>query len=380
MINKKNLELYLHIPFCVRKCDYCDFLSGPADESVKEAYTAALIRELEGRRDEGDGYEVCSVFIGGGTPSVLAPEWTEQLVKTVRGCYSLSQDAEITMEVNPGTVDREKLKRYRRTGINRLSIGLQSALDEELRRIGRIHSYSQFEEAYYGAREAGFTNINVDVMSALPGQGLKDYALTLKTVLGLNPPPEHISAYSLIVEEGTAFAELDRSGKLNLPDEDCERRMYELTGEMLYSAGYHRYEISNYALRGCECRHNCGYWNRVNYLGFGIGAASLMENRRFSNGSGMEAYLENPMAVREAVQELTIQEQMEEFMFLGLRLTNGVNKRIFLQEFGRSLESVYTEVLERNRRDGLLEEDGDTIRLTARGIDVSNYVMAQFLF
>ena len=380
MINKKKLELYLHIPFCLRKCDYCDFLSGPADEPVQEAYVRALVRELEGRRAEGDGYEVVSVFIGGGTPSVLAPEWTELLMKTLEECYALSRNAEVTMEVNPGTVDPEKLVRYRRAGINRLSIGLQSALDEELRRIGRIHSYGQFQEAYYGAREAGFTNINVDVMSALPGQGVEDYALTLKTVMGLTPPPEHISAYSLIVEEGTVFAQLDRAGKLNLPDEDSERRMYELTGELLAGAGYHRYEISNYAKRGYECRHNCGYWTRVDYLGFGTGAASLMENRRFSNGRGMEAYLENPLKVRENVQELTIQDQMEEFMFLGLRLTDGVSKSEFYGKFGLPMEEVYGEVLKRNRRDGLLEEEGEFVRLTARGIDVSNYVMAQFLF
>lgn len=380
MINKKKLELYIHIPFCVRKCNYCDFLSAPSDEQTRKEYTDALVRELEGRRTEGEAYEVVSVFIGGGTPSILETSCMERLMETVRECYSLSSKAEITVEVNPGTVDSEKLVRYRLAGINRLSIGLQSALEEELLRIGRIHNYRQFEETYYSARKAGFSNINVDVMSALPGQKTGDYERTLNAVLGLQPPPEHISAYSLIVEEGTVFWELNREGKLDLPDEDSERKMYDLTREKLAQEGYHRYEISNYAREGFECRHNCGYWTRTDYLGFGIGAASLMENRRFSNGRELSAYLKDPMGVREGLQELTREEQMEEFMFLGLRLTIGVRKSRFYQEFGQTMDEVYGAVLVKNIRDGLLEEENGFVRLTDRGVDVSNYVMAQFLF
>lgn len=380
MINKKKLELYIHIPFCVRKCNYCDFLSAPSDEQTRKEYTDALVRELEGRRTEGEAYEVVSVFIGGGTPSILETPCMERLMETVRECYSLSSKAEITVEVNPGTVDSEKLARYRLAGINRLSIGLQSALEEELLRIGRIHNYRQFEETYYSARKAGFSNINVDVMSALPGQKTGDYERTLNAVLGLQPPPEHISAYSLIVEEGTVFWELNREGKLDLPDEDSERKMYDLTREKLAQEGYHRYEISNYAREGFECRHNCGYWTRTDYLGFGIGAASLMENRRFSNGRELSAYLKDPMGVREGMQELTREEQMEEFMFLGLRLTSGVRKSRFYQEFGQTMDEVYGAVLVKNIGDGLLEEENGFVRLTDRGVDVSNYVMAQFLF
>lgn len=385
MINKKPLQIYIHIPFCVRKCYYCDFLSGPGDERTQASYSQALVSELEGRAGECSGlpdfeYEVTSVFIGGGTPSVIDPSWILRLMETVRNHYHLASDAEITMEVNPGTVDEKRLNTYRRAGINRLSIGLQSSSDEQLRRIGRIHTWKQFHEAYYGARAAGFTNINVDVMSALPGQSIQDYERTLATVLALNPPPEHISAYSLIVEDGTPFAELEREGKLDLPDEDSERRMYERTRELLAGEGYHRYEISNYAQNGYECRHNCGYWTRVDYLGIGIGAASLMGDRRFSNAGDLDSYLEDPLGVREQVQELSLQERMEEFMFLGLRLTKGVSRKRFLHEFGRSMEEIYGDVLKRNRRDGLLVEDGDLVRLTLRGLDVSNYVMAQFLF
>ena len=380
MINKKKLELYIHIPFCVRKCNYCDFLSAPSDERTRADYTDALVKELEGRRSEGEGYEVVSVFIGGGTPSILETSCLEQLMATVGECYFLSPDAEITIEVNPGTVDSSKLARYHRMGINRLSIGLQSALDEELRIIGRIHSYRQFEQTYYSARSAGFHNINVDVMSALPGQTTRDYERTLNSILGLQPPPEHISAYSLIVEEGTVFWELNREGKLELPDEDSERKMYELTREVLARKGYHRYEISNYARAGYECRHNCGYWMRTDYLGFGIGAASLVENRRFSNGRELLLYLEDPLGVREEIQKLTAEEQMEEFMFLGLRLTKGVSKNGFILEFGRSMDEVYGEIIDKNVKDGLLQEEDGYVCLTDRGLDVSNYVMAQFLF
>ena len=312
----KPLELYLHIPFCVRKCRYCDFLSGPADVCTQDGYMEALLTEMRGRSAECAEYEVDTVFIGGGTPSVVKPEWIQKVMDTIREYYRLSPEAEITMEMNPGTVSSDGLKVYRKAGINRLSIGLQSANEDELFRIGRIHTFAQFQKTYREAVQAGFTNINVDVMSALPEQTVESWRRTLEAVLALEPIPQHISAYSLIVEEGTPLYDMQEQGTLILPDEDSERQMYALTEELLGQYGFRRYEISNYAGEGYECRHNCGYWRRREYLGLGTGAASLMKECRFTNGTGMEEYLKNPLKMRGEVQELTVEEQMEEFMFL----------------------------------------------------------------
>lgn len=388
---KEKLELYFHIPFCVRKCNYCDFLSGPANRKTQEAYMAALFSETQGRAEEYRDYLVTSIFIGGGTPSVIEAKWIVQLMGIVQEQYCLAENAEITIEVNPGTVNREKLLAYRRAGINRLSIGLQSANNVELKRIGRIHTFEEFLETYRAARTAGFQNINVDVMCALPGQSLDSYEETLRKVLALEPPPEHISAYSLIVEEGTPFAEWEKEGRLDVPDEDTERFMYEDTKRILGEAGFYRYEISNYAKAGYECRHNIGYWKRVNYVGFGIGAASLVENRRFCNDSSLEKYLINPLICRSEIQMLSEQEQMEEFLFLGLRMTKGVSEKAFEEYFGCTLDEVYGPVIAQNIQNGLLcyltqgavcgaWQADRYLALTERGLDVSNYVMAQFLF
>ena len=383
-MNQKELELYIHIPFCVKKCSYCDFLSAPATEQTKEAYMAALFAEIGGRAKDYKDRIVTSVFIGGGTPSLLSGDSIRQLMEHIREGFSLAPDAEITMEVNPGTVTAEKLTAFYEAGINRLSIGMQSAQEQELKILGRIHDFDGFCQVYREAVEAGFTNINVDVMSGLPGQTLASYKDTLEKVLRLEPMPQHISAYSLIVEEGTPFAAMADRGELPLPEEDTERAMYEETIEVLAGYGFHRYEISNYALDGYECRHNVGYWVRRDYLGFGIGAASLIDNVRFQNGRDLNAYLAHPLACREEQQSLTTQEQMEETMFLGLRLIRGVSYPEFARCYGQTLEEVYGEVIARNVADGLLtvreDETGRRLILTGRGLDVSNYVMAQFLF
>lgn len=391
--NRKCLELYFHIPFCVRKCNYCDFLSAPAGRETQEAYMAALFSEAEGRAEEYAEYEVISVFIGGGTPSVVDAEWIVRLMAIVREKYYLAEDAEITIEVNPGTVNKQKLYAYRRAGINRLSIGLQSAQEDELKRMGRIHSWEDFQETYYEARKAGFQNINVDVMSALPGQSIGSYQDTLAAVLALKPQPEHISAYSLIVEEGTLFAKWEEEGRLDVPDEDTERLLYEETKRILGEAGFERYEISNYAKKGYECRHNLGYWKRVNYVGFGIGAASLVGNERFYNDSDLSKYIAGPRECRSVAQVLTVKEQMEEFMFLGLRMTEGIGEKAFAEQFGDTLEGVYGQVIAQNIQNGLLcyrtqkddlekavTAEEQYLALTDKGLDVSNYVMAQFLF
>lgn len=382
MSGKKDLELYFHIPFCVKKCNYCDFLSFPSDEKTKASYMDALFREVRAKAGDYVDYRVISVFVGGGTPSVVAEEEMEKLLSIVRRSFSLQEDAEITIEVNPGTVTLEKLKKYREVGFNRLSIGLQSAEDEELKRIGRIHTYRQFLDTYTWALEVGFGNLNVDIMSALPGQTLEKYVATLKHLMTLPKPPTHISAYSLILEEGTVLMEQVQHGKLELPGEDMDRAMYEETKQILASHGYRRYEISNYALPGYECRHNIGYWKRTEYAGFGIGAASLVGETRFSNGASLAEYLKNPTEIQCQREKLDVKQQMEETMFLGLRLTEGVHLAEFQKRFGISLEQVYEAVIRTNLRDGLLQysEDGQRIFLTDKGLDLSNYVMAQFIF
>lgn len=386
---KKELEIYIHIPFCVRKCAYCDFLSGPAPENEQADYVEALIKEI--RCGIKDSYEVMTVFIGGGTPSVLSGDEMEQIMGALRETFSIREDAEITMEMNPGTVDREKLRAYRRAGINRLSIGLQSADDRELRMLGRIHTFAQFLETYKMAREEGFDNINVDLISALPGQTEAGYEETVQKVLAL--APEHISSYSLIIEEGTPFYELygQDAGEesLKLPDEDTEREMYERTKVLLEQAGYHRYEISNYALPGRECRHNIGYWERREYLGFGIGAASLLNEGRFSNISDRMAYVKAARTcegaeflkkIRTEREALSERDQMGETMMLGLRMMKGVSKKAFAGRFGKTMEEVYGETLTKYLRWNLLEETKDGhIRFTEQGISVSNPVLAEFL-
>lgn len=392
MMANRLLELYIHIPFCVQKCLYCDFLSASATEAERESYMKALFLEIRERAVECRDYQVCSIFIGGGTPSILPVERMERLLALIGEYYVLTPDAEISIEVNPGTVDGDKLQAYRRAGVNRLSIGLQSANDRELQALGRIHTWQQFLDTYRWAREAGFDNLNVDLMSALPGQTRESYRESLKRVLDLRP--EHISAYSLIVEEGTPFHTAYEQGRLTLPDEDTEREMYRDTERYLEAYGYHRYEISNYALPGRECKHNVGYWKRVEYLGLGLGAASLMGNVRFQNGSNRQAYINAPLEQREKIEQLSVQEQMEETLYLGLRMVRGVSLQAFQQQFGIPMEAVYGEVIEKNRRDGLLQYREERIEdngmegpdeanlylaLTSRGLDLSNYVMAQFL-
>lgn len=379
----KTLEIYLHIPFCIRKCEYCDFLSAPAGLHTQESYVRALEQEMRGRAEEYREYQVSTVFIGGGTPSILKPEWIRWLLNTLRCQYQVAAEAEITLEVNPGTVDVHTLKQFHHAGINRLSLGLQSTWEEELKALGRIHTYQQFLDAYEAAVSAGFTHINVDLMSGLPGQTPKSYEATLRRVAELIPPPEHISAYSLILEEGTSLAERYEAGAVELPQEETERQLYALTKEILQEYGYERYEISNYARNGCVCRHNVGYWTRENYLGFGIGAASLVENVRFQNGRELQRYLADPLGQREQVQQLPLAEQMEEYLFLGLRLTAGIAVKDFYNTFHYELEQIYDEVIEKHIKEGLLaytdRVGGRYLHLTERGLDLANYVMADFL-
>ena len=368
----KPLSIYIHIPFCVRKCLYCDFLSYSASEAEKEAYIELLLAEIENQSSFYDSHKVISVFIGGGTPSVLDGRVIENVLCKLKNCFQVEDEAEITIEVNPGTVSEEKLALYLRAGVNRLSIGLQTADDVQLKTLGRIHDYRDFCTTYEMARRLGFRNINVDLMSAIPGQTPDSYCDTLKKVLEYEP--EHISAYSLILEEGTWFYE--NRDKLKLPTEEEDRFLYEMTKSMLAEHGYHRYEISNYARDGYECIHNKVYWQRGDYAGFGLGAASMVGEVRWNNARNVDEY---STFIRQNVHNLTKEEQMEEFMFLGLRLIKGVKKSDFRKKFGVPIEDIYGNIIEKLYKDGLITVD-DSIRLTPYGIDISNYVMAQFLF
>lgn len=369
---QSELELYLHIPFCVKKCAYCDFLSAPADKAVQLRYVEALKGEIYQQKTLGLNRRVTSIFIGGGTPSILDGGQMAQLLEAVHDSFPVETDAEITVECNPGTLTADKLSCYRQQGVNRLSIGLQSADNEELRLLGRIHTYEEFLQSYTLAREMGFENINVDLMSALPGQTKESWQHTLREVLSLKP--EHISAYSLIIEEGTPFYHRFGPGageERLLPDEDTERQMYYDTKDILKAEGYERYEISNYARQGFACRHNLGYWERREYLGLGLGASSLTEGVRYRNHKKLSAYLSGDYG-HEDIQRLTRQEELEETMFLGLRKTEGV---LLTEE----LLKVYKGVFERLEQQELLIRENGRVRLTELGIDVSNYALAEFL-
>lgn len=382
-MNRKSLGIYIHIPFCVQKCLYCDFVSEPASLETKRNYVNQLLKEIAFYNFDNK-YIVDTIFIGGGTPSVLDADWIKAILCKLEDKFEISYDCECTIEVNPGTVDLEKLKKFREAGVNRLSIGLQSCNDNELKALGRIHNFKTFEEMFWAARQAGFDNINVDLMSSIPEQTEESFIRSLKRVVELNP--EHISVYSLIVEEGTPFYEMN----LNLPDEDTERQIYYKTGKILKENGYGQYEISNYSKHGRECRHNIRYWQCDEYIGFGVAAASCLDNVRWKNTENINKYLEymqkaswfEDLRKEDFYSEkevLTPEEQCAEFMFMGLRMNNGVSEEIFRRRFGYIPEERYGEVIAKHIQNGLLEKKDKCIRLTDKGRDVCNYVMADFL-
>lgn len=398
------LELYIHVPFCVKKCDYCDFLSAPADEETQQAYFDALAAEIRawGERLRELAYqpEVVSVFIGGGTPSVPDAGQIARVMREVNAHFLLAPDAEISMEANPGTLTGEKLRIYRSCGINRLSLGLQSSDNRELALLGRIHTWEEFLSSFRLAREAGFSNMNVDLMSAIPGQSRESWQKSLRRVAELSP--EHISAYSLIIEEGTPFA----SRKLALPDEDTEYQMYEDTAEILREYGFAQYEISNYAKPGFACRHNLGYWKRSAYLGLGLGASSfrrmLTEEGeepgvffRYSNTSELSEYLRDsasPERLRREAEVISRREAMEEFLFLGLRMSAGISEEEYERQFGEPITRRYGGFLKKYESSGHLhkytadpsagagKKKPETFwRFTRKGIHVSNRILADVL-
>ena len=381
---RKQLELYVHIPFCEKKCLYCDFLSFSAEEDLHKAYVDKLIEEIRVQASNYSQYQISSIFIGGGTPSVIKAVYISNIMSAIYEAFIVESQAEITIECNPGTVDIDKLLVYKQSGINRISVGLQSTVDKELQHLGRIHTYADFLNSYEKIRESGYKNVNIDLMSALPWQTLDSWKSTLKKVIMLKP--EHISAYSLIIEEGTEFSKIYGSpeGRKFLPTEEVERAMYHSTIDILKNYGYERYEISNYAKPGYESKHNIGYWTGEEYLGFGIGASSYVYGRRFHVERDIKKYLaidmkRDIMPLYQNIHELSTKEKMEEFMFLGLRLSKGVLVTDFYDRFGIELIDVFEKVIQKNISFGLLKYENLYLKLTDKGLDLSNRVMGDFL-
>lgn len=378
MMKNKKLGIYIHIPFCARKCNYCDFLSAPETRETKERYLSLLDREMQLYKEIVSAREADTLFIGGGTPSFLETDLTDKLLCSVKKWIPSENLKEFTIECNPNSVTEEKLNLYKEAGVTRISLGMQSACDEELKKLGRLHSVKEFEKTYELVRKHGFERVNIDVMAAIPGQTIESYKHTLEYVVGLSP--EHISSYSLIIEEGTPFYEKYRE---NPPvDEDTDRQMYDLTKEILGRHGYHRYEISNYAKEGQECIHNLKYWQGGDYLGLGLGAASCMEHERWSNVRGLTDYEDRICRGQkpvEQMEELGEEERKAEFMFLGLRCMEGVSAERFEKKFHQSVEERYGKVLHKYENMGLMRLVNGNWQLTEQGIDVSNHIFADFL-
>ena len=378
---KKDLGLYIHIPFCIKKCAYCDFLSWSGDKDQKEEYVRDLEQEIRSYKTFAADYQVSTVYFGGGTPSILETGQIERIMGALRQTFRIEKKAEITLEMNPGTARKEKLKVYRQLGINRLSIGIQSVKNENLKLLGRIHTYEDFLESYHMAREAGFDNISGDLISSLPGQTLEEWKEELEILI--RTPLEHLSVYQLIIEEGTEFYERYGEHEELLPDDETSREIYLWTGEYLENQGFRQYEISNYARAGKESRHNLRYWERKDYLGLGLGAASMIRNMRMSNTRDWEKYrtgCRDPRKIREEVEFLEEPRQIEEFMFLGLRKTRGVSRKEFRRTFGKDLDLIYEKTLKKCLENGMLQESGDRIFLSEEGILLSNQIFADFLF
>ncbi|MBE5912406.1 radical SAM family heme chaperone HemW [Pseudobutyrivibrio sp.] len=394
------IELYIHIPFCVKKCLYCDFLSGVFDEKMQRRYVAALCTEIKFQAKRHPGCIVSTIYVGGGTPSWLSEDLMDAIITTVKQSFKLDPLAEISVECNPGTLSSEKLNLYRSVGINRLSIGLQSANDDELKELGRIHDYNRFLHTYDLVRKAGFDNVNVDIMTGLPHQTIAKLEKTLNAVTMLRP--EHISAYSLIIEKGTHFydkykfdAVKQQAGMQteDLPTDEESYNLYKFTMQYLEKKGYKRYEISNYARNGKICRHNVGYWDRVPYLGLGLGAASLFDNVRTSNisdiykyceiseaiSSGKNVPSEHSCAYYDTEEVLSKKDAMEEFMFLGLRKIDGVARSDFYNMFAIDIEAIYGPIITALRNQGFMDAKEGRLFLTDIGIDVSNQVLSKFL-
>ena len=385
-MNKKELGIYVHIPFCKQKCYYCDFISFSGIEDKEEEYVKAIEKEIDSYNLEK--YCVTTIYLGGGTPSYLSAKSIEKILIKLKDKLKNNQlkwkKIEITIEVNPGTVTKEKLEGYKKLGINRLSIGLQATQDKLLKQIGRIHTYKEFEETYKNAEETGLKNINVDLMIGLPNQNIQDIKESLEKIVNLNP--SHISVYSLIIEEGTLIKKLLEEGKLELPKEDEERRMYWYVKNFLELKGYNHYEISNFSKKGKESKHNLNCWNQKEYIGFGVAAHSYINGVRYSNTEKIQQYIENmkkiqnnKKAIYKIHEKQTIEDKQKEYMLLGLRKIEGVSIKKFKEKFIENPIFLFRKELESLIKEKLLEIDGDKIRLTNKGLDFANQVWEQFI-
>ncbi|HAT4313485.1 TPA: oxygen-independent coproporphyrinogen III oxidase [Clostridium perfringens] len=373
------ISLYIHIPFCAQKCLYCDFPSFARKDHLRKAYIEALNKEIISLREKHNNLEINTIFIGGGTPSVLEADELECLLKEVAK-LNMAKDIEYSMECNPGNLTEEKLEVMKMYGVNRISMGLQAKQDNLLKGLGRIHNYKTFKENFLLAKKVGFNNINVDLMFGLPNQRLNEWEETLREIISLEPA--HISAYSLIIEEGTAFYNLYENDKLKLPTEEEERKMYHLAKKILEENGFNQYEISNYAKEGKECRHNLAYWNMDNWIGVGSASASYIDGKRIKNISSVEGYINSINEKGEAVEEIinnSKNDNMEEFMFMGLRKINGIDENEFKKRFSMNINDVYGEILNKYIDEGLLIRESGRLFLSEKGIEISNVIMADFL-
>jgi len=372
---RRDISLYIHIPFCKQKCLYCDLPSDGGKEKHMLAYAKALSKEIDSLRD----INVKTIFIGGGTPTYLSLEGWNIIKKSIEYLIK-DKELEFTVECNPGTLDKDKLILFKAMGVNRLSIGLQAVQDGHLKRLGRIHSYKEFLDTYSLVRDFGFNNVNIDLMFGIPNQSLDQWKETLKEVTNLNP--EHISCYSLIIEEGTAFYQLEKLDKIILPSEDIEREMYWYVLEYLKQNGYEQYEISNFARDNFQCRHNMVYWNLQEYIGCGSAAHSYCEGYRYSNNNNIEDYIklmnEKGNAIIDKFQN-TVQADMEEFIFMGLRKINGISLEEFSNRFHVSIYKIYGYIINKYKNNGLLIEKTGYLCLSQKGIEISNVVMSDFI-
>ena len=378
---REKLSLYIHIPFCAKKCLYCDFPSYGEMDKYFEDYTESLLNEIKNGERIYSDYDISTIFIGGGTPTVLSPKLLGKITDAVLERYNVESNAEITSEANPGTVDGYKLKEMKAMGINRLSFGVQAWQNNILKALGRIHDRETFLKNLDEAKNAGFENINCDLMFSLPNQTFKDWMETLENFSKLDI--QHISAYSLIVEDGTPFKKMQEEGRLLLPDEETDRKMYSAANEMLAKNGFERYEISNFAKKGFESRHNITYWETRPYIGFGLGSHSYFQAERYNNTYDLKEYIAangDAKKLRENKEILTDKEKEEEFMFMGLRMKKGISTDEFSRRFGRDIYSVYGEKIEELLDEKLIEKKENRIMLTERGTDVSNIVFERFIF
>ena len=379
---KKEIGIYIHIPFCMKKCYYCDFISYPDKINLQEQYIESLKKEIENRKEELKNTYISTIYIGGGTPSYIEEKYIKDILDKIKEVDTDNNEKEITIEVNPGTVNQEKLKTYKKIGINRLSIGLQSTNNEELKTIGRIHTYEQFIDTYKLARKEEFKNINIDLMLGLPNQKIQDLKQTMQKIIDLKP--EHISVYSLIIEEGTIIEKKIRNKELNLPDEELERQMYWYTKNTLEINGYKQYEISNFSKKGFESKHNLNCWKQKEYLGFGVAAHSYLNKTRYSNICNIEEYIKNiqngNQSKNKIIHEIqTIEEQKKEYMLLGLRTIEGIKIQEFKEKFAQNPILIFRKELEKLVKENLINIDGDNIKLTNKGLDFANIVWEEFI-